>query len=67
MRLRKIENHEQLGNFMGVGLITANEKEPGQWNTYDITFDQGQLTLVVNGEKVNEATDCDVLAGAIGL
>jgi hypothetical protein len=22
---------------------------------------------VVNGEKVNEATDCDVLAGAIGL
>jgi hypothetical protein len=66
-RLRKIENHEQLGNFMGVGLIKANEKEPGQWNTYDITVDQGQLTLVVNGEKVNEATDCDVLAGAIGL
>jgi hypothetical protein len=66
-RLRKIENHEQLGNFMGVGLIKANEKNPGQWNTYDITFDQGKLTLVVNGEKVNEATDCDVLAGGIGL
>jgi hypothetical protein len=66
-RLRKVENHAQLGNFVGVGLIKANEKEPGQWNTYDITFDQGKLTLVVNGEKVNEATDCDVLAGAIGL
>ena len=66
-RMRKIENHEQLGNFQGVGLIKANEKEPGQWNTYEITFDKGSLTLVVNGEKVNEATDCDVTAGAIGL
>lgn len=66
-RLRKIEKHEQLGDFMGVGHIKANEKEPGQWNTYEITFDQGRLTVAVNGEKVNEATDCDVLAGAVGL
>ncbi len=66
-RLREIKKHEQLGDFMGVGLIKANEKEPGQWNTYEITMQEGQLTLVVNGEKVNEATDCDVLAGAIGL
>jgi len=66
-RLREVKNHEQLGNFVGVGLIKANEKEPGQWNTYEITFNQGQLTLAVNGEKVNEATDCDVLAGALGL
>lgn len=66
-RLREIKKHEQLGDFMGVGLIKANEKEPGQWNTYEITMNAGQLTLLVNGEKVNEATDCDVLAGAIGL
>jgi len=66
-RLREVKNHEQLGNFVGVGLIKANEKEPGQWNTYEITFNQGQLTLAVNGEKVNEATDCDVLAGSLGL
>ena len=66
-RMRKVENHEQLGTFQGVGHIRANEKEPGQWNTYEITFDQGRLTVAVNGEKVNEATDCDVAAGAIGL
>ncbi len=66
-RMRIVEKHAQLGDFMGIGLIKANEREPGQWNTYDITFDQGRLTLVVNGEKVNEATDCDVLAGSIGL
>lgn len=66
-RFRKIEKHELLGDFAGVGLIQANEKPIGQWNSYEITLDQGRLTLVVNGKKVNEATDCDVVAGPIGL
>jgi len=66
-RFKKIENHELLGDFVGVGLIKANEKPIGQWNTYEITLDQGRLTLVINGEKVNEATNCDEVAGAIGL
>jgi hypothetical protein len=66
-RSREVKAHKQLGDFGGVGKIKAAEKEPGQWNTYEITMVGGNLTLVVNGEKVNEATDCDVLAGAIGL
>lgn len=66
-RFRKIEKHELLGDFAGVGLIQANEKPIGQWNSYEITLDQGRLTLLVNGKKVNEATDCDVVAGPIGL
>ncbi len=66
-RFKEIKGHAKIGDFMGVGKMKGAEKEPGQWNTYDITFDKGNLTLVINGEKVNEATDCDVVAGGIGL
>ena len=47
--------------------ITGNEEDPGQWNKYEITLQGGDLTLVVNGKKVNECTGCDVIAGQIGL
>jgi hypothetical protein len=66
-RWRDIKDHKQLGDFWGVGKIKDAEKEPGQWNTYEITMKGGDLTLVINGEKVNEATDCEVVAGPIGL
>ncbi len=57
----------EIGDFMGVAKIKGNEKEPGQWNTYEITFNKGDLTLKVNGEKVNECSGCDEVAGQIGL
>ena len=66
-RLRVIKDHETLGDLVGVGKIKGNEKPPGEWNEYEITFDGGDLTLLVNGEKVNEATGCDVVPGRIGL
>lgn len=50
-----------------LGKIQANENEPGEWNRYEITADGDRLTLVVNGEVVNEATGCDVRPGRIGL
>jgi hypothetical protein len=66
-RFKKIEGHDALGDFAGVGKIKAAEKEPGEWNLYEITFQGDKLTLKVNGEKVNEASGCDVVAGPIGL
>ena len=66
-RMRVIKDHELLGDFAGVGKIKGNEKPPGEWNKYEITFDGGDLTLVVNGEKVNQATGCDAVPGRIGL
>jgi len=66
-RMRIIKDHKALGDFAGVGKIKAAEKKPGEWNTYEITFNGGDLTLLVNGEKVNEATGCDVVPGRIGL
>lgn len=58
---------EMIGKLSGVKKIKGNEKEPGEWNKYDITLSGGDLTLVVNGQKVNEATGLDVVAGKIGL
>ena len=34
---------------------------------YYVTLKDGDLTLLVNGEKVNEATGLDVVMGKIGL
>jgi hypothetical protein len=66
-RFKKIEGHEKLGDFAGVGKIKDAEKAPGKWNKYVIQVDGGDLTLTVNGETVNEATGLDVVAGSIGL
>ncbi|HID21607.1 MAG TPA: DUF1080 domain-containing protein [Planctomycetaceae bacterium] len=66
-RMKVVKDHKTLGNFMGVTRIKDAENESGRWNTYKITFDQGNLTVVINGQKVNEATECDIAAGCIGL
>lgn len=66
-RLRKIENHKVLGTFVGTPKLKDAERQPGQWNEYRITMKGDRLTLAVNGEQVNEATGCDVVAGPIGL
>jgi len=60
-------NNKFVGKLSGVKKIKAAEKKPGQWNKYEITFNGGDITVILNGEKVNEATDCDVVAGKIGL
>jgi hypothetical protein len=50
-----------------LGRIEGNENEPGQWNRYEITADGGRIVVVLNGKMVNEATDCEVRPGRIGL
>lgn len=47
--------------------LERNEKEPGEWNRYEITVFDGTITVRLNGMLVNEATDCDVRPGKIGL
>jgi len=50
-----------------LGKIEGNENGPGEWNRYEITADGDRITLVVNGKLVNEAMNCDVRPGRIGL
>ena len=62
-----VEGRPFTGPMKGVNKIKANENPVGEWNRYEILLDGSDLTIWVNGEKVNEAHDCDVLAGPIGL
>ena len=66
-RKREVLDHKLAGHLRGVSKAAGNEKEPGQWNKYEITADGGTITLVINGKQVNQATGCDVRAGKIGL
>ena len=66
-RKREELGHEMLGDLVKIGKIEANEKEPGQWNVYEIVLDGSNITVNVNGRRVNEAEKAEVLAGPIGL
>lgn len=45
----------------------ANELPVGEWNHYEIIADNGNVTLIVNGEVVNSAVNCEELSGFIAL
>ncbi len=48
-------------------LHATNEKPLGEWNQYEIAVDHGTITLTVNGLVQNQATNCEEVAGKIGL
>lgn len=66
-RMKSIPNHELGGLLTGVTKIKGAEKEPGQWNTYEIELNGGNLKASVNGQLVNEATGAEPGVGPIGL
>lgn len=45
----------------------TNEKDAGQWNSYDILCRENTIELKVNGLLQNVATDCSLKSGSIGL
>ncbi len=45
----------------------SSEKPPGEWNQYEIICRDDSITLYVNGVLQNQATECTVTKGAIGL
>ena len=62
-----IRESSRLGKIYAVGKAKGVEKAPGKWNKAEITVDGGTITVVINGEEVNRATDCEITAGKIGL
>ena len=61
------KDHPLGGAVTGVHKTKGNEKKPGEWNTYEITADGDTITLVLNGQQLNQATHCEVLPGKIAL
>jgi len=43
------------------------ERPLGEWNEYEIICDHGTVTLMVNGEMLNQATNCAEIPGWIAL
>jgi len=66
-RLVKVANHELAGDITIVRKMAALENPPGEWNRYEIELRGGSFKAWVNGTLVNEATDCEVLAGPVGF
>lgn len=68
-KARRVEKkgHELGGDFIGVKKLFHNENPPGQWNRYELELRGGNLSVKINGLLVNEAKNCEILAGPIGL
>jgi hypothetical protein len=47
--------------------LRANEQPLGEWNEYEIIVDGGDVTLNVNGETLNAASNCERIPGTIAL
>jgi len=61
------KTHPAGGDVIGIRRLKGNEKPPGEWNRYEITVDGPHVTVVVNGQKLNEAHNCEVAPGRIAL
>lgn len=59
--------HDKWGELTGIAKKADNEKPSGEWNTYEIIADGPTVTLIVNGKQLNQATDCEITPGKIGL
>jgi hypothetical protein len=66
-RMRTVENHELGGHLTGLSRSAGNEVEPGEWNKAEITLQQGDLTVLINGTEANKATEVEVIPGHIAL
>jgi hypothetical protein len=47
--------------------VPSQEKPVGEWNTYEAICSGNTIKIVVNGTLMNEATECTVTSGFIGL
>ena len=50
-----------------INLTDDSEKPAGEWNDMEITCRGDEITVKVNGDLVNHATNCSVTKGAICL
>lgn len=63
-RLKSL-NHDKFGKLTNLKKIKNTENPPGQWNSYEIIAKGETVTLIINGEIVNKATNCQLDSGTI--
>lgn len=65
-RMKSIDS-DQFGRLTNLKKREPVERDPGEWNQYEIAARGGRVSLKINGHIVNETTDCDVVPGKICL
>ncbi|MCU0960378.1 MAG: DUF1080 domain-containing protein [Pirellulaceae bacterium] len=65
-RVQTLE-HSQFGKLTNVKKLADRERPAGEWNDCEVTAEDGAIRVRINGELVNEAHDCDAVAGRICL
>jgi hypothetical protein len=63
----KRQDPKQARHFFRMEMKESPEKKLGEWNEYEITCRGGDVTLVVNGVKVNEGRNGNLTKGRIAL
>ena len=58
-------DHDQFGKLTNLKKTKSMENPPGQWNSYEIIAKGDTVTLIINGEIVNKAINCDLDSGTI--
>jgi|SRR5579883_57630 len=61
------QNPKQPRHFYRFETKESVEKKFGEWNEYEITCKGGDITLVINGVKVNEGKNGNLTSGRIAL
>jgi hypothetical protein len=64
---RKDAANKEGRHFFRIGKDEAIEKKFGEWNEYEITCNDGSITMVINGKKVNEAKNAAIKKGRIAI
>ena len=65
-RISRLE-HPEFGALTNLKRTSDEERPAGEWNDYKIIVDGPTVTLIINGETVNEATDCERASSPILL
>jgi hypothetical protein len=66
-RFFAVADHPLAGDIAGVKKTADYEKPPGEWNRIEFLAQDGDYTVWMNGELVNEVSGVEVVSGPIGL
>ena len=59
---------EPFGRKNGVIMtVPSAEKPVGEWNTYQVVCRADTVTIIVNGQKMNQVTGTNITSGQIGI
>ena len=52
----------------GIKMVEKSAEKPvGEWNTYEVECSGNTIKIIVNGQLMNTATECNEASGMIGL